>query len=807
MKNLLLFISCLIFFAAKAQTNVWTGAIDTNWDNPNNWSLVTLPSPTTEVHIPTGKTALLNVNTSVRSIHLEGTAVLILQANLNISILHESNTAPLSIINWGSGNIGGGGTLNILGLLNIIPGVKQIVGGTTVNLSGRMYQDNDWGMDIVDGTFSNQPEGEIEMHGSQRDISGTGTGNHLFYNYGLFKKTGDGISRISAELHNSGTITVQSGSVQLLSSGTVLNNGTYNTAFGTSLIFGGTQTLSGTISGSNLGEIHWSGTMNVPVAAEINFPGNGIFNWGNGHLTGGGLLINSSVLSLTGAYYGTKYIENGTTLTNNATIIVNTDWSLDITDGTLNNTTGGIIDFQFPHELLGSGTGNHILNNSGLIKKTGILSHVTIRAQLYNTGTISAESGYIHFANPLTVLNGGTYNTSPGCYLFNDQPVTCSGTLTGILDGNFNWVSDIIVPVAATFNFTGTGLNNWAAGTIRGGGTLINDGIFEFSGGWVGQRFIAESTTLQNNNTIRITSDQAITMNGGTINNPASGIIDILFPAGLYAGTGTNIINNVGHLKKSASPGTCVITVPINNIGTIDVSSGGMQLGSLNNTTSGIVKGTGLIYLPTAANFTNNGTFAPGGEPGNLTLNGNYQSTANTKLNVQLYGMAQSTEYDTMTMQNNAAMAGTVVPELHFDAVIGSSFIIANTWGTITSCTLASTANTIYNGQQYTFSVACQDDNKVVLTLTQKTLANEEFSLEKQIVLAPNPARNFIKIKNNSNILLDEALVSDASGRIIQVIKLNDNDNEINVSGYSSGMYFMRINSDEGSVVKRFIVE
>ncbi|MCF6131210.1 T9SS type A sorting domain-containing protein [Flavobacterium wongokense] len=807
MKNLLLLISCLTFFAAEAQVNVFTGAIDTSWNNPNNWSLVTLPSPTMDVQISNGKTALLNVDTSINSIHLQGTAVLIIQANMTIGTLQESNSAPLSIISWGGGNISGG-TLNILGLLDIIPGGKQLTGGADINLTGRMTQDTDWGIDIVDGDFTVQPEGVIELINSQRNITGSGSGSHRLTNYGLIKKLGAGTSTISAQLRNFGTITVQSGNINLSNAEMELHGGTYNTALGTSLIFGATETLSGTLSGDNLGEIHWSGTMNVPVTAEFNFSGNGLFNWGNGHLTGGGILINSGLLQMTGAYYGTKYIEGGTTLTNNSTIVINTDWSLDITNGTLNNTANGILDFQFPHEVLATGTGSHILNNNGLIKKTGLVSNIYIRAQLYNTGTISAESGYIHFSNPLTVFNGGTYNASAGNYLFNDQTVTCSGTLTGVLDGNFNWISDINVPVAATFNFTGNGINNWAAGTIKGGGILTNEGIFEFSPGWVGNRFISESTTINNVNTIKVTSDQTVVMNGGTITNQAGATFDIQNPGALSAGTGTNIINNFGLLKKSASTGTYSIGATINNTGIIQADAGTLQLGSLNNTTNGIVKGTAYIQLPTAPNFTSDGIFAPGGEPGTLTIIGNYQSTANTRFNVQLYGLTQGTQYDTMLIQGNAAMAGTVVPELYFDPAIGSSFLIANTWGTITSCNLATTATAIYNGQQYTFSVGCQDDNKVILTLTQKTLANEEFiPLERQIVLAPNPAKNFILITNNSNVLLNEALISDASGRIIQLFKLDNNDNQIDLTGYSAGIYFMKVNSAEGSVVKRFIVE
>ena len=194
-----------------------------------------------------------------------------------------------------------------------------------------------------------------------------------------------------------------------------------------------------------------------------------------------------------------------------------------------------------------------------------------------------------------------------------------------------------------------------------------------------------------------------------------------------------------------------------------------------------------------------------------MTVVGDYQSTALSHLNVQLYGLVAGTEYDSIAVQSNATMAGAIDVELYFDAAIGDSFTILNTWGTITSCALPATTTAIYNGQLYTFTVGCQNDNKVVLTLAAKVvLANENFAaLDKQIILAPNPAKGVIFLKNQSNVSLDEAAIVDFSGRIIQKIKFNgvDNEKEIYIGALSAGHYFIKIDAEDHNIIKRFIVE
>ncbi|HSQ44590.1 MAG TPA: hypothetical protein VLM16_06310, partial [Ginsengibacter sp.] len=54
-------------------TNTWTGAIDTSWENPANWSCGELPDANTDVIINAG-TVIVNSNPNIRSLTL-GTGV------------------------------------------------------------------------------------------------------------------------------------------------------------------------------------------------------------------------------------------------------------------------------------------------------------------------------------------------------------------------------------------------------------------------------------------------------------------------------------------------------------------------------------------------------------------------------------------------------------------------------------------------------------------------------------------------------------------------------------------------------------
>ena len=92
--------------------------------------------------------------------------------------------------------------------------------------------------------------------------------------------------------------------------------------------------------------------------------------------------------------------------------------------------------------------------------------------------------------------------------------------------------------------------------------------------------------------------------------------------------------------------------------------------------------------------------------------------------------------------------------------------------------------------------------NSVVGTAPNCVLDNEVF--EKQaFILHPNPVKNILNIDGLSN---KNYSIYDSLGRLV-TISFFDAKNHINVSNLSSGIYLLKIISDEKTIVKKFIKE
>lgn len=247
-------------------------------------------------------------------------------------------------------------------------------------------------------------------------------------------------------------------------------------------------------------------------------------NWVYGVLTGGGTMTNQGTIDFTST--NIKSIIGNTVLNNEGIINITSAGGLYITDGVVNNQTNGIIDIQWDGVAMAySGGSIHNLNNYGTIKKSEGTGLSEIHVLLNNEGIISAESGMMDFRNPNTILNGGIYNVFSGSQLRWYSNVTCSGTLTGVLEGDLYWLSVVNIPTSTTFNFSGTKALNWASGSLIGGGTLTNQSTIDLT--TTNIKSIFENTVLNNEGTINFTSAGGLNITDGVVNNQVSGVIDI----------------------------------------------------------------------------------------------------------------------------------------------------------------------------------------------------------------------------------------------------------------------------------------
>ena len=91
-----------------------------------------------------------------------------------------------------------------------------------------------------------------------------------------------------------------------------------------------------------------------------------------------------------------------------------------------------------------------------------------------------------------------------------------------------------------------------------------------------------------------------------------------------------------------------------------------------------------------------------------------------------------------------------------------------------------------------------------VITVTEvMSIGDNPFNSE-SVILYPNPTDDLINIINNSNHIIESAVVTDVNGRIIEEIRFDANY-VISFKNYASGVYFIRLISESNSLIKRVV--
>ena len=98
-----------------------------------------------------------------------------------------------------------------------------------------------------------------------------------------------------------------------------------------------------------------------------------------------------------------------------------------------------------------------------------------------------------------------------------------------------------------------------------------------------------------------------------------------------------------------------------------------------------------------------------------------------------------------------------------------------------------------------------------IITLTgsiQSSILNVEDSKLFMVEIYPNPAKNFIKLTNNSLVNLKKVNINDINGRVLkskEFSKITIFEN-IDISNLNSGLYFITLQSNEGFITKKLII-
>ncbi len=84
-----------------------------------------------------------------------------------------------------------------------------------------------------------------------------------------------------------------------------------------------------------------------------------------------------------------------------------------------------------------------------------------------------------------------------------------------------------------------------------------------------------------------------------------------------------------------------------------------------------------------------------------------------------------------------------------------------------------------------------------------QTLSNSVFEVDGSIAVYPNPATTEVTVKANNNI--KSIQLYDAQGRIIMTSLIDDLASKLDISGYSKGIYFIKIITEKGAQVQKLL--
>ncbi len=464
------------------------------------------------------------------------------------------------------------------------------------------------------------------------------SGSATFNNSGaLSKATGSGTDVFNVELNNSGTVSVQNGTLRLTGGG--MSSGVFSASSGAMLVLGSGYNFTDGAIFSGLGTVQLDNGSQTTLA---------------------GTIINNGSIAFAGVGGATYlYLSGNVTLAGSGTISFDNSGNDYIT--TIN---GG--------DTLTIGA-NQTIQGGGYL---GLGS-----TNIVNNGTLIANQ-----STPL-IVDGGTFTNNGELQEVGSSELQLLGV--NVMGGTLASVGNHIHPISSTFsNVTNNGgliLSNGTQNTLVG--TMTNNGNIAFAGvGGATYLYLSGNVTLAGSGTISFDNsgnDYITTINGGdTLTIGANQTIQ----GGGYLGLGsTNIVNNGTLIANQSTPlivdgGTFTNNGELQEVGSSELqllgvnvmggtlASVGNHIHPISSTFSGVTNNGGLILSNGTQNtlvgtMTNNGNIAFAGVGGAtyLYLSGNVTLAGSGTISFDNSGNDYITTInggDTLTIGANQTIQG-----------------------------------------------------------------------------------------------------------------------------------------------------
>ncbi|HLP63973.1 DUF7619 domain-containing protein [Flavobacterium sp.] len=213
------------------------------------------------------------------------------------------------------------------------------------------------------------------------------------------------------------------------------------------------------------------------------------------------------------------------------------------------------------------------------------------------------------------------------------------------------------------------------------------------------------------------------------------------------------------------------------------------------------------------------GSFIPPSEIGNyLHYMVNFENTGNAAAeNVVVKVDIDTTKYDIATLQMlntshpsytriNGNKVEFIFENINLSATSGNPPVggHGNVLFKIRSKNTLVSGNTVAKQANIYFDYNAPIDTNMAQT-TFGTLNNTVVTFDESISVFPNPTNGNVTINSKFNIKTIE--LYDVQGRILETVIENSNESIIDVSTRQSGIYFLKITTDEGSKVEKIMKE
>ena len=207
---------------------------------------------------------------------------------------------------------------------------------------------------------------------------------------------------------------------------------------------------------------------------------------------------------------------------------------------------------------------------------------------------------------------------------------------------------------------------------------------------------------------------------------------------------------------------------------------------------TGLTPNTGYTFK---AFITFNGTTVYGNEQNFTTLDQG-QETCAAPTNVTASNITNNTADISWTQQGDVT---------NWD--VNYRVAGASSWYSATTTTNPYTLTGLSESTTYEVQVIAHCTNGVTsdpsATITLTTVGINDYELN-NVVVYPNPTTGMIQIQNSESRIQDVE-VYDAYGKLLNAVKVNDNATSLDLSGYASGTYFVKIMTENGVVTKRVV--